>query len=141
MPADGGGGNRPSPKSRGPITSRAIKKANDLKQFNYTRSIFDTPPLIERGGYAVLKWQEDIAIDGTMLGVAFVRLPKLDTDLVVEIHATGDRLWAEAAGDTPPRCLGRLTSALPTLRNLIMRVIGGDAIKRMIRQREEGGES
>ena len=90
--------------------------------------------------YAVLDWYEDVASDGTMLGLALVRLPNVaDVDLVVEFHCDGGRCWAEAAADTPRRCRRRLESALPILCTLIVRAIGGEVIGRMLRERDGGG--
>jgi hypothetical protein len=96
--------------------------------------------LAEFAGYAVLAWDEDIALEGTKLGFALVRLPNVaDIDLVVELH--GDhvgRVWTEAAPDTPRRCRRRLERDLPLLCQLIAGAIGGEAVARMIRHRSPG---
>ena len=139
MPSNGNSGDRQflQTRGRGPVTDRALAKGNDLHHANFTRTIFDNQPLAEFAGYAVLGWCEDVASDGTMLGVALVRLPNIaDVDLVVEFHSDGGRLWTEGVPDTPRRCRRRLERALPILCQLIARAIGGDAIARMLRQRE-----
>jgi hypothetical protein len=50
----------------------------------------------------------------------------------------GGGLWAEAASDTPRRCLRRLNRALPLLCQLTVRAIGGEALGGMLRQRADG---
>jgi hypothetical protein len=102
-----------------------------------TRKIFDGQPLAQFAGHVVLAWSPATA--GDRLGFAKVRLPNVtDTDLVVSLHRGGGRLWAEAAPDTPRRCRRRLDRALPLLCQLVARAIGGEAIGRVLRQRDVG---
>jgi hypothetical protein len=126
-------------RSTVPPTPRADLEINTQTVFPI-RKLFDGQVLAEFAGYVVLAWREDVATDGTKLGFAKVRLPIVaDTDLVVSFHCNGGRLWAEAAPDTPRRCRRRLESALPTLCQLIARGLGGEAIGRMLRQRDDQG--
>jgi non-ribosomal peptide synthetase component F len=128
------GANRPplEMRKRGPVTDRALGKTTTY-QPNFSRTAFDAQHLARFAGYVVLAWREHVDPNGTKLGTALVRLPTVaDVDLVVEIHVSRHRLWAEAAADTPRRCRRRLECDLQLLANLIARAIGGDAPVRML---------
>jgi hypothetical protein len=106
---------------------------------NSSRAVFDGEHLAQFVGYSVLRWREEVDADGTKLGEALVRLPNIaDIDLVVEFHVELPNFWAAAVPDTPRRCRRRLDRALPLLRTLISRAIGGDDIARLIRKRDDG---
>jgi hypothetical protein len=123
-------------RSIAPSTPRADLEINTRPAL-LSRKIFDGQPLAQFAGYAVLAWRPAIGRD--RLGFAKARLSNVnDTDLVVSLHCDGGRLWAEPAPDTPRRCRRRLERALPTLCQLIARAIGGEAIRRLLRQRDSG---